>query len=170
MNGNIRMSSKRIRKERNVGQRRDRESSPDISDGEFHVEKILDKRIRKGRVEYYLKWKGFSHEDNTWEPIKNMRCQEIIDQFERIRKEEQEKHSIDRKRKFESFKDQKETYGFDKGLVAERVLGATETKGVIMLLIKWQGINGCELIPARIANLKCPQQVIQFYEQNAKWK
>lgn len=170
------MSSKKLRKERNVYERRDREltRSPDIEDGEFHVERIVDKRIRKGRVEYYLKWKGFSHEDNTWEPIKNLRCPEIIDQFERIRKEEQQRHnslSNDKnKRKLHELSHHNILYGFDKGLVAERVLGATQAKGVIMLLIKWQGINGCELVPNYVANVRCPQKVIQFYEQNTKWK
>jgi len=159
------MSSKKLRKER-FG----RESSPDIEDGEFHVEKIVDKRIRKGRIEYYLKWKGFSHDDNTWEPIKNLRCPEIIEEFERIRREEQERSSFERKRKLSQLKHLKKSYGFDKGLVAERVLGATQTKGIIMLLIKWQGINGCELVPNYVANVKCPQKVIQFYQQNAKWK
>ena len=26
----------------------------------FYVEKILDKRIVKGKIEYYLKWQGYS--------------------------------------------------------------------------------------------------------------
>jgi hypothetical protein len=26
----------------------------------FYVEKILDKRIIKGKTEYYLKWQGYS--------------------------------------------------------------------------------------------------------------
>ena len=42
---------------------------------EYEVESICQKRITKGKVEYLVKWKGWSHEDNTWEPIANLDCQ-----------------------------------------------------------------------------------------------
>lgn len=35
---------------------------------EIEVEDILDERIRRGRTEYLVKWKGLPREENTWEP------------------------------------------------------------------------------------------------------
>lgn len=35
---------------------------------ELEVEAILDERLRRGRVEYLVKWKGLPREENTWEP------------------------------------------------------------------------------------------------------
>lgn len=36
----------------------------------YEVEDILSKRLKEGRVEYYIKWKGFRQK--TWEPIAHL--------------------------------------------------------------------------------------------------
>jgi hypothetical protein len=37
-------------------------------DQTFLVEKILGKRTRKGKVEYKVKWQGYTVKEATWEP------------------------------------------------------------------------------------------------------
>ena len=57
---------------------------------EYEVEAILDKRTRKrGRLlipEYLIKWTGYGHEHNSWEPLSNLtHCVESIRAFESAR-------------------------------------------------------------------------------------
>jgi len=59
--------------------------------------------------------------------------------------------------------------GFDKGLVAQEIIGATTRGGVPMFLIKWMSCDEPDLVPASLANVKCPQVVIGFYESNLVW-
>lgn len=187
---------------------------------EYAVEKICGRRVRKGKVEYFLKWKGYSEEENTWEPEENLDCQDLIQQYEAERtKEEQSKSekpakkdlpntsgrsssaSIKRKPAAEdkaagagasgskkkvrrdSHKSETdnesanesvsskttEKTGFDRGLEAEKILGASDSGGVLTFLIQFKGIDQAEMVPASIANVKIPQMVIKFYEDRLSW-
>lgn len=43
-----------------------------MNEGEqFIVEKVTGKKVLKGKIMYYVKWKGFPENENTWEPIDN---------------------------------------------------------------------------------------------------
>ena len=55
---------------------------------EYEVEAIMDKRTRRvGRrviTQYLIKWSGYGHEHNSWEPAANLtHCSEMLQAFER---------------------------------------------------------------------------------------
>merc|ERR1712150_252309 len=131
---------------------------------EYVVESVADKRVGNGKVEYLLKWKGYGDEDNTWEPKENLDCQDMIEIFEKAReaKADKKKGGSD-KRKSDadggSSKkkkgDDEKPRGFGRGLDPERIIGATDSSGELMFLIKWKGSDEADLVPAREANVKC---------------
>jgi hypothetical protein len=53
-------------------------------DKEYSVEKILDNFCgHNGKVRYLIKWKGYDDNENTWEPIENLYCEDLIEEFEK---------------------------------------------------------------------------------------
>uniref|UniRef100_A0A3Q3IDV6 Chromo domain-containing protein n=1 Tax=Monopterus albus TaxID=43700 RepID=A0A3Q3IDV6_MONAL len=117
---------------------------------EYVVEKVLDRRVVKGKVEFLLKWKGFSDEDNTWEPQENLDCPDLIAEYMQKHKDKEEKKKEGkRKTASEASGDSEErgskrkkeegekARGFGRGLQPERIIGATDSSGELMFLMKW---------------------------------
>lgn len=209
---------------------------------EYSVEKIINKRVRNNKVEYYLKWKGYNDEDNTWEPEENLDCEELIKEFEdklkRAEKEKKLKEKGDRGSRKRTISNStiasgasSEAAGPSKerkkvsppkskndkadkpdknekndkndksdkhdtsdpttiddeddimsesresvipvnahvNKVPEKIIGATDSSGQLMFLLKWKDIEEADLIPAKEANVMCPQIVIKFYEERLTW-
>jgi hypothetical protein len=39
---------------------------------EYEVDAILTHRVRRGKVLYLVKWKGYDDTENTWEPVESL--------------------------------------------------------------------------------------------------
>lgn len=181
-------------------QSRDGSSSQSSDEEEYVVEKVLDRRVVKGRVEYFLKWKGFSEKHNTWEPEKNLDCPDLISEFMKTYKKgsstpssgakssstgpsarakdgsstkrgtaEDDDDEGGSKAKRKKEEDILVARGFERGLEPEKIIGATDSCGDLMFLMKWKDSDEADLVLAKEANHKCPQIVIAFYEERLTW-
>ena len=53
-------------------------------DKEYTVEKIVDRRIVKGKYEYLIKWEDYPDSENTWEPLKNLgSIKDLVDEYDK---------------------------------------------------------------------------------------
>ncbi|XP_040196678.1 chromobox protein homolog 5 [Rana temporaria] len=157
------------------------DESSSSEEEEYTVEKVLDRRMMKGQVEFLLKWKGFSEEHNTWEPEGNLDCPELISEFLKKYKKPKEgepkpkAEATKRKAGNEDIKAKKRresndiARGFERGLEPEKIIGATDSCGELMFLMKWKDSDEADLVLAKEANVKCPQIVIAFYEERLTW-
>ncbi|XP_059413414.1 chromobox protein homolog 6-like [Carassius carassius] len=55
----------------------------------FAAEAILKRRVRKGRMEYLVKWKGWAIKYSTWEPEENILDERLVAAFEQKEREQE---------------------------------------------------------------------------------
>ncbi|CAG9125580.1 unnamed protein product [Plutella xylostella] len=81
----VRNAQERVPPEDRIARRTEAGGDP-AEAGQFVVEKILAKRFnpRRKQYEYLLKWEGYPHDQNTWEPVENMEtCKHLLEAFEK---------------------------------------------------------------------------------------
>ena len=108
---------------------------------EYEVEALLGKRRRKGEVQYLVKWKGWDRpQDNSWEPLINLDCKDLVEDYEAKPSEAEEKETKIGRRSRRETPGQKRRAppprGFARGLTPEKVIGATPDLGELSLLVK----------------------------------
>ncbi|XP_061557449.1 chromobox protein homolog 8a [Phycodurus eques] len=87
-----------------------------VGESVFAAESIIKRRIRRGRWEYLVKWKGWSHKYSTWEPEENILDERLLAAFEERERERELFGPKKRGPKPETFllkaKARERTYGF----------------------------------------------------------
>ena len=53
----------------------------DVNKDKYNVEEVIDLRKGKNTFKYLVKWLNYSPESNSWEPVKNLKCLDLITEF-----------------------------------------------------------------------------------------
>ena len=141
----------------------------------FIVEKVLDKRKTRGEIKYLLKWRNYSHEHNSWEPLDNLDCPDLIQEFEEKCNKDTDTTDTD---SCDLFDDEMETCKIrssesntDNGLIAENILYEYESlceENETMFLVAWaKGIPS--VVSSKWFKKKYPQLVNEFYERKEEF-
>ena len=55
-------------------------------EGQFEVEKIVDHRSRRGKLQYKIKWKGYSNSSNSWENESNIDAPDVLVAYKKTKR------------------------------------------------------------------------------------
>ena len=118
----------------------------------YEVEKLLEKRTVGGKNQYFLKCKGYSAKDNSWQPEENTHCPDLLQEFE------------DNLRNANRFPFKKpKISGFDRGLIAEEICRKLNYFGELHFVMMWKDTDEPDLVIALETNLKSQELVIAYY-------
>ncbi|SPC64153.1 related to Gag-pol polyprotein [Ustilago sp. UG-2017b] len=67
-----------------LAQRAEQPTIPSLPDEDldFKVEALIDKRSHHGVTEYKVLWRGYPEEAASWEPVSNLNCPNLIQEYE----------------------------------------------------------------------------------------
>ncbi|ORY04402.1 chromo domain-like protein [Basidiobolus meristosporus CBS 931.73] len=151
----------------------------------YVVEKVVNHRKRGNKTQYFLKWKGYPEEDNTWEDEDNLFCHELIEEYLKSKEIPQNtpgskntRKPAKRAKSDSSDEDvasptKKPVNGGDpeswEDQVKEVETVERDESDQLKIYLIWK--NGKRTVHnAEDANRRCPQKVIKFYESHLKFK
>ncbi|KAK8860305.1 Chromobox protein 5 [Tritrichomonas musculus] len=124
---------------------------------EYIVEKICDHQIRKNKMYYLIKWKGYSESENTWEPENYLNCKELLNEYKAEHMfiyQDTQKNSKNMK-KYEK-KAISEIVGFKEGSTTQDML----------YIVRFENDEGYTELPSSILRKWDLQKLLDFYEKN----
>ncbi|CAI2355890.1 unnamed protein product [Caenorhabditis sp. 36 PRJEB53466] len=136
----------------------------------FVVEKVMDKRIsRTGKIEFLIKWEGFSQADSTWEPKENLHCDRMIEEYEKACSRRERHRRQNRSPSNSPEPETSSSYNTEqlRGKVLDNIIGVTKAPGQLQILCRFTD-GTCDLVPAKEVYDRFPVHALKFYEGRLK--
>ncbi|CAH2039599.1 unnamed protein product, partial [Iphiclides podalirius] len=149
---------------------------------EYEVEKIVDSKRIKGKLHYLIHWKGYSSEDDTWEPENTLSCPELINKFNEEKENSKNKDAAPQQKKNNKRKSSVKNKSSPKKprnnkwdsekadesaeYEVERILEVHHKKsGKREFLIHWKGWSNKFDSWEPESNLNCPELIKKFMDK-----
>lgn len=138
----------------------------------YEVEEIVDKRIKEGKVEYFIKWKNYPSSENTWEPVLHLECAEMINQFEsKVCSIDEDEVKLD-----DTIEDNSEVpihggkSGVELGYDIKEIIGGMRLRDQAFLTVLWKQSNTQELVSKDLLVQKYMREYLKFMEKRLTFK
>mmetsp|Transcript_7037 Transcript_7037/g.7728 ORF Transcript_7037/g.7728 Transcript_7037/m.7728 type:complete len:210 (-) Transcript_7037:30-659(-) len=151
----------------------------------WEVEKIINMKHIKGKVHYEVKWKGWPHSSNTWEPREHVKgCKEALEKFHKQnlkkysggKRKYHKKCTIQNKRlKKSSMRkilqtQEKIHVGFKHGDKVEEIVGVVVENGKLYFYVKWCKKTLLLYVPKEDMYKHAPDKTLAFYEKRLQFE
>ncbi|KAK6089564.1 hypothetical protein P3W45_001446 [Vairimorpha bombi] len=136
----------------------------------YDVEKILKKRIRKGKPEYLIKWVGYPDSESTWEFEENIFAKDLIEEYESkilLKKRKTSKSpeiSIDKKVE-ESISKYKEIIELNLSTLIHEIYDIINVDSEIRVLVQYND-KSLGQIPYDVIKKETPLLLLDYLEAN----
>jgi len=146
----------------------------DVEETEYEVEKILDHQELDGEIQYLVKWKDWTSDNNTWEPKENLVGSELIiakyekgvESVGRKDKKDQD-YDLSKNSKMKSNQDNEEDENIDDEYEVEKIIDKRIVGKELQYLVKWKGWEDeDDRTWEPEANLSGSEKLIKKYEES----
>lgn len=120
----------------------------------YTVEDITDIAVRRGKLNYQVKWLGYSSSQNTWEPLENLKnCEGLIRECEM---------RMIRNLNSYYFKKQR-WHGFEFNGIPEEIVDVFRFSGIKVAKVKFVESKEINFVLFDEVKEKYPQLLLKFY-------
>uniref|UniRef100_A0A1B0BBG0 Chromo domain-containing protein n=1 Tax=Glossina palpalis gambiensis TaxID=67801 RepID=A0A1B0BBG0_9MUSC len=159
-----------VKRETNIkdgGKDRQRKTSAE-EDQEYEVEQIVGHKMVRGVFHFLMRWKGYSKDDDTWEPEYVLNCPIILEKYKRKYRLNLTKHRQAPLKKAEinrsnlSVKSKKD---LNANRTVDKIIDYTEARSGRIFRVRWKGLAAKDDTWESENDLTCTYAIQKFMKR-----